>query len=159
MKTPGKLVLVAAPVLLLMVAGLFLVRQEEQAIQSDPVTVVVYKSPTCGCCSKWVDHLKEAGFEVEAHDTNDVASVKQHYGVQRSFASCHTALVDGYVVEGHVPAQYVKQLLEERPEIVGLTVPGMPIGSPGMEGPNPEAYDVLSFDEQGQTDVFAHVTP
>ncbi len=119
--------------------------------------VVVYKSPTCGCCNKWVDHMRASGFEVETHDLNDVSPVKAEYGVTRNLASCHTAIVDGYVIEGHVPAEYVRQILRERPAIRGLSVPGMVTGSPGMEGSYVEAYDVVAFDDAGHTSVFAHI--
>lgn len=151
----NKLIIVVSAVLLVVAGGLVVGLQSSKA----GAKVVVYKTPTCGCCSKWVSHLQEAGFEVEANDLNDLSSIKAHYGVQRAFSSCHTAVVEGYVVEGHVPAEHVKRLLEERPEVAGITVPGMPIGSPGMEGPNAQPYDVLSFDKQGHTEVFARVVP
>ena len=150
----NKLIIVASAVLLVVVGGLVVGLQPEAGAK-----VVVYKTPTCGCCSKWVSHLREAGFEVEANDLNDLSSIKSHYGVQRTFSSCHTAIVEGYVVEGHVPADVVARLLEERPEVAGITVPGMPIGSPGMEGPNAQPYEVLSFDKVGHTEVFARVVP
>jgi hypothetical protein len=119
--------------------------------------VTVYKSPTCGCCSDWVEHMEEAGFTVEAHDVNDLASVKQENGVPGALHSCHTAIVDGYVIEGHVPAEDVTELLAERPEVIGLAVPGMPIGSPGMEiaGQPAQRFDVVSFDVNGTLDVFS----
>lgn len=119
--------------------------------------VDVYKSPTCGCCSKWVDHLRNAGFEVRTTDTRDLTDFKVSHSVPRHVESCHTALVAGYVVEGHVPASDIQRLLRERPAITGVGVPGMPIGSPGMEVPGTEAqpYDVIAFDENGHTDVFA----
>jgi hypothetical protein len=117
--------------------------------------VEVYKSPTCGCCEKWVDHLEANGFEVHTTDLPDVAPVKAEKGVPRELASCHTALIEGYVVEGHVPAADIKRLLEERPDIDGIAVPGMPIGSPGMEGLRPESYDVVSFDDGAKVGVFA----
>ena len=125
---------------------------------SEPALVKVYKSPTCGCCSKWIDHLRSNGFEVQATDLPDVNPLKHENGVPRRLRSCHTAFVGGYVVEGHVPAADVRRLLEERPEISGIAVPGMPIGSPGMEGPNPEHYEVLSFGAGG-TDGFAEHGP
>ena len=121
--------------------------------------VLVYKTPTCGCCSLWADHLREAGFEVETRDLNDLIPVKMDAGVPPRMSSCHTALIDGYVVEGHIPAEHVKRLLEERPDVVGIAVPGMPIGSPGMEGPGARPYQVLSWDRQGNVDVFAEVDP
>lgn len=117
--------------------------------------VMVYKTPTCGCCTAWMDHLKTHGFEVEAVDLHDLTQIKQRHGVTRELASCHTAVIDGYVIEGHVPATDIKRLLETRPDIVGLTVPGMPMGSPGMEGPVSQPYDVLSFDKAGATKVFS----
>lgn len=121
-----------------------------------PDTVVVYKSPTCGCCSKWIDHLKQSGFTVESHDEAEMSLVKTKLGVPEELASCHTATVNGYVIEGHVPAEDIRQLLAKRPKATGLAVPGMPIGSPGMEvGDRVEAYQTLLFDSQGQTSVFS----
>jgi hypothetical protein len=111
--------------------------------------VHVYKSPTCGCCEKWIEHLRGSGFRVRATDVPDVTPIKLENGVAPALSACHTAFVGGYVVEGHVPAADVHRLLAERPDVAGLAVPGMPIGSPGMEGPNPEPYEVLSFGAQG----------
>lgn len=115
----------------------------------------VYKSPSCSCCGKWVDHLKDNGFQVETVNMNDLRMVKSMSGVTQQLASCHTAQVEGYVVEGHVPAQDIKRLLAERPDIRGLSAPGMPEGSPGMETGRSPPYQVLSFDAQGNTRVFA----
>jgi len=117
--------------------------------------VVVYKTPTCGCCKAWVDHLRANGFDVVERDSADLAPVKAAHGVPGALESCHTAVVDGYVIEGHVPADLVAKLLAERPEVAGLAVPGMPAGSPGMEGPYKEAYDVLAFQKDGRTTVYA----
>jgi hypothetical protein len=117
-------------------------------------TVTVYKSPTCGCCEKWIGHLREQGFEVEAVNLTDLRVVKSMAGVKPEQASCHTARVGGYVVEGHVPAEDIRRLLAERPKIRGLAVPGMPMGSPGMEGPRRESYQVLTL-EDGPSRVFA----
>ncbi len=117
--------------------------------------VEVYKSPTCGCCSKWVEHLEASGFSVETTDLPDVKPVKTANGVPPRLASCHTALIDGYVVEGHVPVADIQRLLEERPKVDGIAVPGMPIGSPGMEGPRPETYDVVTFKDGAKLGVFA----
>ena len=119
--------------------------------------VDVYKEPTCGCCAKWVDHLKAHGFTVRIRDSGDLAAFRANQRVPSQMRSCHSALVGGYVVEGHVPAPDVRRLLEERPAIAGLSVPGMPTGSPGMEDPNGkvEPYDVLAFDRSGNTSVFA----
>ena len=118
-------------------------------------SVTVYKSPTCGCCKLWVDHLRDAGFDVEVRDKGDVTPHKQRLGVPPRLASCHTAVVDGYVIEGHVPAEDVRRLLATRPDVVGLAVPGMPMGSPGMEFGAPEPYDVIAFGRDGSTRVFA----
>ena len=122
-------------------------------------TVLVYKTPTCGCCNGWVDHLREAGFTVDARNVTDLMSIKRDGGVPPQMSSCHTAIIDGYVVEGHVPAEQIKRLLAERPEVAGIAGPGMPIGSPGMEGPNAQPYEVLSFTHDGQAAVFAEVDP
>ncbi|GMQ87891.1 MAG: DUF411 domain-containing protein [Gammaproteobacteria bacterium] len=118
-------------------------------------SIIVYKSPTCGCCSKWVRHLQDNGFEVDAINRNDMGSVKSQAGVPRRLASCHTASIGGYVIEGHVPAADIKRLLQERPAVAGLTVPGMPMGSPGMEGPRQDKYKVLTFDKAGNSTVFS----
>lgn len=116
----------------------------------------IYKTPTCGCCAAWVDHVKEAGFRVEVHDMNDVAPVKREHGLPGELASCHTAVVDGYVVEGHVPADVVQRMLREKPAIAGIAVPGMPRGSPGMEVPGGrvDPYDVMAFTKDGSQQVF-----
>lgn len=118
--------------------------------------IVVYKSPTCGCCTKWIDHLEQNGFNVEAHDVKDVTPYKIHNLVTPELASCHTAIVDGYVIEGHVPASDIKRLIREHPPIHGLAVPGMPVGSPGMEqGNHKDNYNVISFDRQGNKWVYS----
>lgn len=117
--------------------------------------ITVYKSPTCGCCRKWIDHLRAAGFQVTARDTSDLGAITARYGVPRSVTSCHTAVVQGYVIAGHVPAGVIARLLRERPRVAGLAVPGMPAGSPGMESPTPARFDVLAFDRAGTTAVYA----
>lgn len=118
--------------------------------------LVVYKSPTCGCCNAWVDHMRENGFAVETRDTTDLTPIKKLHGIAPEHESCHTAIVDGYVVEGHVPADLVAKLLTERPaDVAGLVVPGMPMGSPGMEGMYKQAYDVLALGKDGRTTVYA----
>ena len=129
------------------------------AVAADPPTVQVFKSPTCGCCAAWVRHLKDAGFAVKVTDYADMAPVKQQYRIPPQYSSCHTAVVDGYVIEGHVPAADIVKLLKGRPQVRGLVVPGMPIGSPGMEGPDPERYDVLALGATGATTVFATHQP
>jgi hypothetical protein len=118
-------------------------------------TVTVYKSPTCGCCDKWVAHLEEKDFAVETVDITDLRMVKSMAGIAPEHASCHTARVGDYVIEGHVPADDIRRLLAERPDARGLAVPGMPLGSPGMEAPQPERYEVLLIDREGKTTVFA----
>jgi hypothetical protein len=124
-------------------------------VQSEKL--VVYKSPSCGCCGAWVDHVEEAGFEVEVHDVMNVQPVKDQHGLPGHLGSCHTTLVGGYVVEGHVPADLIRRLLAERPEIAGIAVPGMPLGSPGMEVPSgrKDPYDVIAFTKDGRVSVFA----
>ena len=127
-----------------------------QQRQTGPA-VDVYKSPTCGCCSKWIEHMRESGFAVKATDLGDMTKVKAKYGVPDQVQSCHTAVVEGYVLEGHVPAADVRRLLKEKPAIAGIAVPGMPVGSPGMEVPNMKGdlYNVIAFDKKGTTRVFA----
>jgi hypothetical protein len=121
--------------------------------QADLPKVLVTKDPNCGCCGGWVDHMKAAGFPVEVVTTPQVNRVKARLGVPDDLASCHTAEVSGYVIEGHVPADAVKRLLAEKPQAKGLAVPGMPVGSPGMEieGMAPDTYDVVLFGPSGQT--------
>lgn len=131
---------------------------DAQGAVDDPTRhiVTVYKSPTCGCCQKWVEHMEEAGFTVDAHDMDDMTAVKDEHGVPSNLHSCHTAVVDGYVIEGHVPAESVVQLLTDRPDVAGLAVPGMPMGSPGMEvGNRVDPFDVVAYDEAGPIKVFA----
>ncbi len=123
--------------------------------QSPSDAISVYKTPTCGCCTKWVDHLREKGFTVETHDQPSLTALKQEHGIPRGAEACHTALVDGYVIEGHVPAREIARLLEERPDVRGLVVPGMPLGSPGMEADRTEPYSVLAFDDTGRVSTFA----
>lgn len=117
--------------------------------------VVIHKDPDCGCCGKWAEHLQASGFRVKTVAEADMQRVKQKFGVPERLGSCHTAKVGGYLIEGHVPASEIKRLLQEKPAVKGLAVPGMPAGSPGMESPHPQSYDVLSFDEKGRTGVFA----
>ena len=117
--------------------------------------VDVYKSPYCGCCEKWVEHLQQAGFAVRTHDVNDVPAARQRLGMPERLGSCHTAKVAGYVVEGHVPAADIQRLLKEKPKAIGLAVPSMPPGSPGMESPKPVPYTTLLVQAGGVTTVFA----
>ncbi|HMC55517.1 MAG TPA: DUF411 domain-containing protein [Gemmatimonadaceae bacterium] len=121
-----------------------------------PTHIVVYKDPNCGCCKSWIEHLRKHGFNVAVRDTSDVSGAKRTGRVPERLASCHTAFVNGYVVEGHVPAADIRRMLEEKPKIAGIAVPGMPAGSPGMDmgGPS-DRYDVVAFTRDGRTSVFA----
>lgn len=120
-----------------------------------PVEVTVAKNPGCGCCSKWVNYMKNNGFDVRVDTTNSVVFYKSKYKISRELSSCHTAVVEGYVIEGHVPAEDIRRLLKEKPDIRGLTVPGMVVGSPGMEqGNRKNSYDVLAIKKDGSTYIY-----
>ena len=126
---------------------------EEKAVE--PIEIEVYRSPTCGCCSKWMAHLKENQFVIKDNVTEDMQAIRDKYGVPKNMASCHTALVDGYVIEGHVPAADIKKLLKIKPAVIGISVPGMPSGTPGMEmGGRKDPYKVVSFDKENKYKVF-----
>jgi len=118
--------------------------------------MTVYKSSTCGCCEKWIEHMQANGFAVKAIDVEDIDKVKRERGVPEAAASCHTAVVNGYIVEGHVPADAVLKMLKDKPAIAGIAVPGMPMGAPGMEVPSgqKDAYSIVSFDKAGKTTVY-----
>ena len=121
-------------------------------------SITVYKTPWCGCCKGWITHMTRAGFKPTVHEVEDLTPIREKHGVPFNLSSCHTGLIGGYAVEGHVPPADVLRLLKERPKAIGLTVPGMPIGSPGMESPNgaTEAYaTLLLLDRSGKTRVFA----
>ena len=118
--------------------------------------IEVYKSASCGCCHLWVDHLRAAGFTVKAQDVPNPSDYRTKYGIPDDLGSCHTGLVAGYALEGHVPAAEIKRLLAERPKARGLAVPGMPLGSPGMEGPRKDPYDVLLIQPDGRPKVYKH---
>jgi hypothetical protein len=123
--------------------------------QQKPIAMSVFKSPTCGCCGMWVEHMKANGFTVIVQDVEDIDAVKRKLGVPAAVGSCHTAQAGGYVFEGHIPADAVQRFLKERPKVAGLAVPGMPIGSPGMEmGGRKDPYSILTFDQKGQTSVY-----
>jgi hypothetical protein len=128
-------------VLLASVAGLPMLGMPAAA---DP-PITVHKDPTCGCCTGWVQHLQKNGFATKVIESSRLNAVRARLGVPDELAACHTAEIDGYVIEGHVPAGAVKRLLAEKPAAIGLAVPGMPVGSPGMEGGEPETYDVVLF--------------
>lgn len=125
------------------------------ALADDLPAMTVYKSPTCGCCTQWISHLRAEGFKVEGVDTTDLGMIKSMSGIAPEQASCHTARIGDYVIEGHVPAADIRRLLAEHPDARGLTVPGMPQGSPGMESPNPQHYQVLLIGPSGKTTLFA----
>jgi hypothetical protein len=118
------------------------------------IPVTIYKSPACGCCGEWVKHMEANGFDVEVRDVEDVTPFRRRSMVPDHLASCHTALIGGYAIEGHVPAADVRRLLRERPRVIGLSVPGMVVGSPGMEQGPPQPYETIAFDERGSR-VFA----
>ncbi|MGD2071228.1 MAG: DUF411 domain-containing protein [Gemmatimonadota bacterium] len=133
-----------------------LAQTADYEVDPDLPLVRVWKSPTCGCCGDWVVHMRQAGFPVEVHDVQNLGEKKLEHGIAPQHQSCHTATVDGYVVEGHVPADLVKRMLADRPDIQGLTVPGMPAGSPGMEVPGrKDPYDVLALVGDGSVVVYA----
>lgn len=120
-----------------------------------PVEITVYRSPTCGCCSKWIKHLQENNFQVRDIVTENVDGLKEKYGVPKNLQSCHTAIVDDYVIEGHVPASDIRALLKIKPAITGLSVPGMTTGTPGMEmGDTKNPFKVIAFDKQGHVQIF-----
>jgi len=117
--------------------------------------VDVYKSPTCGCCGKWAEHMRSNGFKVEMHEVNDIPGNRKKLGMPDNFGSCHTSTIGAYVVEGHVPAADIKRLLKEKPKAIGLAVPSMPAGSPGMDMPNSPPYETLLVQPDGSSRVFA----
>ncbi len=148
-----KSMIIAAVAALAAVTALFVVplfSPEPEAVAS----IKVYKSPTCGCCAKWIDHLEDNGFAVDIVNRPDVSPIKRELGVPERLYSCHTAKVDGYVVEGHVPASDILQMLAEKPPVRGLAVPGMPQGSPGMETGRKDSYSVMTFDENKLVGVY-----
>lgn len=131
--------------------GLIVIDQKP-AVAAD---VIVYKSPSCGCCKQWAKHMRENGFNVEEKNINNLIPIKQQMGIPGNLQSCHTAKVGDYVIEGHVPASDIKRLLAEKPNVAGLTVPAMPMGSPGMEGPRKDPYNVLTIEHNGKGNVFS----
>jgi hypothetical protein len=127
----------------------------QRADAAAPAMMTVYRTPTCGCCKKWVDHVRAAGFRVSVKELDDLSEVKAMLGVPVALQSCHTGVIGSYVFEGHVPADLILRVLEQRPKLLGLAVPGMPAGSPGMEAGTPERYDVIAFERTGATRVYA----
>ena len=131
---------------------------QQKATTPSATKVIVYKTPTCGCCSQWVTHLQANGFEVEANNVGDaqLRAIATSAGVTDDLASCHTAKIGNYAVEGHVPAADIQRMLKEKPAIAGIAAPGMPMGSPGMEqGGRKEPFDVIAFTKDGKRSVFA----
>ena len=129
---------------------------ERSVAAAERPAIEVWKSPTCGCCRGWVDYLEAEGFEVVAHDVDDVDPIRAELGLTDArLKSCHTASVGGYVVEGRVPVSDIERLLAERPDVVGIGAPGMPMMSPGMGSVEPKGYDVISFAEDGDAAVFS----
>jgi hypothetical protein len=129
--------------------------QAQGTRKAAPIAARVYLSPTCGCCGKWADHMKAAGFAVTREVTPELDSVPARMRVPERLRSCHTAVIDSYLVEGHIPADLVTKLLRERPKIAGIAAPGMPLGSPGMESPNPQPYVIVAFRADGTVYEFA----
>lgn len=127
------------------------------AATASGLAVTVFKSPYCGCCANWVAYLRDQGFDVEVHDKEELDTIKNMAGVPDELRSCHTATIDGFVIEGHVPVEQIQRLLSERPEVRGLAVPGMPVGSPGMEGHGSEGYSVYGFGGDEDGEIFAFV--
>lgn len=154
--------LLGIAVVVALIAGFYFFNTNDSgddATAGDPAVLpvmTVYQSPTCGCCGKWIEHMEAAGFTVKTIEQADVSPVKSQYGLPRDLGSCHTAIVDGYVVEGHVPADLVKKMLREKAPMAGIAVPGMPIGSPGMEqGGRKDPYKVVAFYRGGGRQIYA----
>lgn len=139
-------------------AGVFLFSASSPISAASGPTVTIYKSSSCGCCTSWMEHMREAGFQVESVNDPDLAIIKADHHVPRHLTACHTASVEGYTVEGHVPASAIKRMLSEKPQIAGIGVGGMPKGSPGMPG-MPEHFEVESFTREGATAVWSSHGP
>lgn len=126
-----------------------------EELHTELIKITVHRNPSCQCCSKWIAHLKRHNFQVDDILTQDMQGIKNKYSVSKNMASCHTAVVNGYVIEGHVPATDIKALLKLKPAIIGISVPGMPIGTPGMEmGTQVDAYNVVGFDKNNEVQIF-----
>lgn len=149
-------------VIVVIVGGIFFARAQSDireptiAAETNEGIVTVYKNEFCGCCGGWVDHLRINGLDVKVVNVDSTASTRKQFGVPHELGSCHTAKIGNYWVEGHVPADLVQQLIaEQRDDIRGIAAPGMPMGSPGMEGPNPVTYDIIAYHADGTTSVYA----
>lgn len=152
-----------SPQILALAAALVTISLTTAAVRSgSPIppakkpTITVYKDPSCGCCKNWIAYLARHGYTVVAKDTPDMTEIKHSLGVPAGLTACHTAVVNGYIVEGHVSAEDIDRLLAQKPTIAGIAVPGMPMSSPGMDGPRTQGYQVISFDKTGHTKVFAN---
>ena len=151
-KSPLMSIMIGAVILLAAGLGWTFMAKNSQAED-----ITVFKSPSCGCCGHWVSHLQENGFKVDVKNIDDMNQIKHQLGVPSNLASCHTGKIGDYIVEGHVPAADLHRLLKEKPRVKGIAVPGMPMGSPGMEVPGEKSdhYDVVTFTEDGKTNLFA----
>lgn len=152
-----------SPQILALAAALVTISLTTAAVRSgSPIppakkpTITVYKDPSCGCCKNWIAYLARHGYTVVSKDTPDMTEIKHSLGVPAGLTACHTAVVNGYIVEGHVSAEDIDRLLAQKPTIAGIAVPGMPMSSPGMDGPRTQGYQVISFDKTGHTKVFAN---
>ena len=142
-------------VYLVAVVMIWLVASTGAHAAPEALEITVYRDPSCSCCGGWMEHLTTQGFQVRNVLTSDMGAVKQQYRVPNDLASCHTAVINGYVIEGHVPANDIKRLIAEKLDVAGIAVPGMPIGTPGMESENvPDPFSVFSFDQQGKAKTF-----
>ncbi|WP_427160409.1 DUF411 domain-containing protein [Aliinostoc sp. HNIBRCY26] len=145
-------------VVIMIMMGLITGTTASSAIAETLVTpqVKVYRSPSCSCCGNWLDHIQKQGFKIQADiKTDDIDAIKEKYNLPPELASCHTAIIDGYVMEGHIPADDIKRFLQQKPQLAGLAVPGMPVGSPGMElGNEKDSFTVMAFNHKGETQAF-----
>lgn len=140
---------------LLILTGIFVSTQINAEVDSTH-KATVYKNPDCGCCIKWISYLERKGYEVKAINTRNISKEKKRLGVPMKYSSCHTAIIDGYIIEGHVPDRDIQRLLLIRPDVAGISVPGMPVGTPGMEhGNHRQPYNVMSFDKKGNVKIFS----
>ncbi|MGK0273326.1 MAG: hypothetical protein ACI88H_004006 [Cocleimonas sp.] len=140
--------------LFLIAVGIIFLNSKPINADSTLPIVTVYKTPTCGCCKKWIRHLQSNGFIVKTKNLNSLRSIKEELGIEPKFRSCHTAKIGNYYVEGHVPAEDIKKMLSDASDINGLAVPGMPMGSPGMEGLSKDDYDVLAIQNDGRYSTY-----
>jgi len=152
-RSPRRWILLASVVVVLGIGGFAYFASGPTPLAAEQ-TLVVYKSPTCGCCEEWVAHLRREGFEVETHDQMDMNTIKARFGVPGTLTSCHTATVANYIIEGHVPADAIARMLQDRPPVTGLAVPGMPGGAPGMESAPKVSYNIVAFDSTGTQSLY-----